>query len=60
MGPAFGRPDDKLRDEAIQNPLPSLPRSRGRVWVGGWLRGACHRAALCADPLARNDESELL
>src|SRR5690349_4531544 len=22
----------------------------------GLLRGACHRAALCADPLARNDE----
>jgi hypothetical protein len=21
----------------------------------GLLRGACHRAALCADPLARND-----
>ncbi|HEX7884055.1 MAG TPA: hypothetical protein VF499_15120, partial [Afipia sp.] len=23
--------------------------------VSGLLRGACHRAALCADPLARND-----
>src|SRR6266849_5312143 len=23
----------------------------------GLLRGACHRAALCADPLARNDVS---
>ena len=22
----------------------------------GLLRGACHRAALCADPLARNDD----
>jgi hypothetical protein len=22
----------------------------------GLLRGACHRAALCADPVARNDE----
>jgi len=27
----------------------SLPRGAGS------LRGACHRAALCADPLARND-----
>jgi hypothetical protein len=49
-GPTFGRPDDKLRDEAIQ---PSLKNP-------GLLRGACHRAALGADPLARNDESELL
>ncbi|MEH2565961.1 hypothetical protein V1289_005588 [Bradyrhizobium sp. AZCC 2289] len=24
----------------------------------GLLRGACHRAALCADPLARNDDVE--
>src|ERR1700687_1874209 len=24
--------------------------------LDGLLRGACHRAALCADPLARNDE----
>src|SRR6266404_9055839 len=24
-------------------------------WPHGLLRGACHRAALCADPLARND-----
>jgi hypothetical protein len=23
--------------------------------LDGLLRGACHRAALCADPLARND-----
>src|SRR5580704_10368364 len=34
----------RKRDEAIR----SLPR-------GGLLRGACHRAALRADPLARND-----
>jgi len=46
-GPAFGRPDDKLRDEAIQS---------DRVRCSGLLRGACHRAALRADPLARNDE----
>jgi hypothetical protein len=32
-------------DEAIQ-----LCRNKA-----GLLRGACHRAALCADPLARND-----
>jgi hypothetical protein len=24
--------------------------------AAGLLRGACHRASLCADPLARNDE----
>ena len=24
--------------------------------LSGLLRGACHRAALCADPLARNDD----
>jgi hypothetical protein len=34
-GPAFGRPDDKLRDEAIQ--LSFLSRY-------GLLREACHRA----------------
>src|SRR5690242_21488395 len=28
-------------------------RSKGK---DGLLRGACHRAALCADPLARNDD----
>jgi hypothetical protein len=26
--------------------------------AAGLLRGACHRAALCADPLARNDDVE--
>src|ERR1700682_4952493 len=25
-------------------------------WIDGLLREACHRAARCADPLARNDE----
>src|SRR3954452_13724040 len=25
------------------------------LWPYGLLRGACHRAARCADPLARND-----
>jgi hypothetical protein len=34
-------------DEAIQLSL--------RLTKAGLLRGACHRAALCADPLARND-----
>jgi len=34
-------------DEAIQSFFAA----------SGLLRGACHRAALCADPLARNDES---
>src|SRR5260370_9840613 len=32
------------------------------TWPGvdnGLLRGACHRAALCADPLARNDGNDL-
>jgi hypothetical protein len=33
------------RSEAIQ----------GYAYDSGWLRGACHRAALRADPLARND-----
>ena len=37
------------RSEATSNP-------ELHVWPG-LLRGACHRAALCADPLARNDVS---
>jgi hypothetical protein len=45
-GPAFGGPDDKLRDEAIH----SIVARRD-----GLLHGACHRAALCADRLACND-----
>jgi hypothetical protein len=45
-GPAFGGPDDKLRDEAIQSCFARRD---------GLLRGACHRAALRADPLVRND-----
>ena len=33
-------------------------RSNPALLLGyGLLRGACHRAALCADPLARNDGS---
>src|SRR3977135_657076 len=35
---------EERRDEAIQSAAGY-----------GLLRGACHRAALCADPLARND-----
>jgi hypothetical protein len=27
--------------------------------LSGLLRGACHRAALCADPLARNGDLKL-
>jgi hypothetical protein len=46
-GPAFGRPVDKLRDEAIQSCCVA----------SGLLRGACHRAAFCANPLVRNDDS---
>src|SRR4030081_630049 len=38
-GPAFGRPDDKLRDEAIHS---SFTRR------DGLLRGACHRARIRA------------
>ena len=40
-------PADRLRDEAIQ--LSSLSQK------AGLLRGACHRAGLCADPVTRND-----
>src|SRR5260221_5131415 len=58
-GPAFGGPDDKLRDDAIhccchsgmvRRTRPGISRFRVRC-------GACHRAAPCADPLAspRND-----
>jgi hypothetical protein len=36
-------------DEAIHFRMPRY----------GLLRGACHRAALCADPLARNDDVRL-
>ena len=37
---------EERSDEAIHSFLPRRD---------GLLRGACHRAALCADPLARND-----
>src|SRR5258708_12145958 len=45
--PAPPRHCEELRDEAMQL----------TCWGGkaGLLRGAYHRAALCADPLARND-----
>jgi len=36
-----------IASEAKQSRLSSI--------APGLLRGACHRAALCADPLARND-----
>src|SRR5882724_3756187 len=34
----------------------SATKQSSLVCGDGLLRGACHRAALCADPLARNDE----
>ena len=43
----FHRHCEERSDEAIH-----LAAQR----KNGLLRGACHRAALCADPLARNDE----
>ena len=45
--PAFGR-----RRMRRSNPAFFLPWHFKKA---GLLRGACHRAALCADPLARND-----
>src|SRR5258707_7002306 len=38
---------EERRDEAIHSCL----------WLDGLLRGACHRAARRADPVARNDGS---
>jgi hypothetical protein len=38
------------RAQATKQSILRLPRR-------GLFRGACHRAALCADPLARNDET---
>src|SRR5258708_16753634 len=38
---------EERSDEAIHSSL---------ALKDGLLRGACHRAALCADPLARNDD----
>jgi len=45
---SIGRHCEERSDEAIH---PFFLR------LDGLLRGACHRAALCADPLARNDDS---
>jgi len=44
-GPAFGRPDDRLRDEAIQSFRVALDRFAEPV-IG---------PRFCADPLARKD-----
>src|SRR5258705_14004311 len=44
-GACVWRHCEERSDEAIQ----------AFLWLHGLLRGACHRAALCADPLARND-----
>jgi hypothetical protein len=60
-GPAASRPSilrgsprsaDALRSSRLRmTELKLLPRKDS-----GLLRGACHRAALCAGPIARNDE----
>src|SRR5258708_28539400 len=48
--------------DAVRGPsTPSLRGAKRRsnpdfAWRDGLLRGACHRTALRADPLARNDE----
>src|SRR5258707_12197110 len=48
-GPAFGQPDDKLRDEAIHSFFARRD---------GLLRGACHRARIRATRwLAMTDEA---
>ena len=44
-GPRKARPDDRLR--GVRNPY-----CRSWLWIPG-SRGACHRAAQSADPLAR-------
>jgi hypothetical protein len=41
----------RAKAEATKQSISSFARR------DGLLRGACHRAALCADPLARNDGS---
>jgi antitoxin CptB len=43
-----------IASEAKQSNFSFLPRL-SFLLPFGLLRGACHRAALCADPLARND-----
>src|SRR6266478_9974957 len=45
-GPAFGGPDDKLRDEAIQSCFPN-------VWIASRSPSS---GAHSRDPLARNDD----
>src|SRR5258708_30274827 len=45
-GPAFGRPDDELRDEAIQSCL--------RLWIAS---RSLSPGARSRDPVARNDGS---
>src|SRR5712691_3348381 len=45
----YAKASPSLRAQATSNPALLLGY--------GLLRGACHRAALCADPLARNDGS---
>src|SRR5690348_8938162 len=47
----------KLRRARVRRSASARRRKqRHRLLRDGLLRGACHRAALCADPLARNDD----
>ncbi len=54
--PAQGRDDTECWRHSPRSSLRGAKR-RSNPWLrcpdGGLLRGACHRAALCADPLAR-------
>jgi hypothetical protein len=42
--------------EAFAQGSEATKQSSLAIPLHGLLRGACHRAALCADPLARNDD----
>jgi branched-chain amino acid transport system permease protein len=57
-GGSAASPSVIARSEATKQPPPPNPpplTGEGKGGGSGLLRGACHRAALCADPLARND-----
>src|SRR5712671_7050892 len=55
-----GRRSADFKTVIAKTPSTSLRAKRSnpcrKEERNGLLRGACHRAALCADPLARNDE----
>ncbi len=59
LGPAddeLSRPLKIVRPcVGASNPVAVVATPFGPLLSGRLLRGACHRAALCADPLARND-----